>query len=310
MGRTPYNSPPESALPIKVQPRESPYPVPHPHGQYHGYPPPLPPQHLPPPRYYAPKRWFPWLMPTFIVANIVVFVISMYINDCPARFRNCTGTSVLGRFAFQSTHENPLLGPSASTLLSLGAMDVQKVVHEHEIWRLVSCMWLHAGAFHVFANMFSLLFVGIRLEQEFGFLRIGLLYLISGVGGSLISSLFVRDTISVGASGALFGLLGAMLSELFANWTIYENKCESLLSLLIIILINMALGILPHVDNFAHLGGFFTGFLLGFVLLLRPQFAWISARNSPPGYVTKPKPKYKAYQCVLLIISMIILVAG
>ncbi|KAL0460327.1 UNVERIFIED_CONTAM: RHOMBOID-like protein 1 [Sesamum latifolium] len=256
MGRTPYNSPPESALPIKVQPRESPYPVPHPHAQYHGHPPPLPPQHMaPPPRYYAPKRWFPWLMPTVIVANIVIFVISMYINDCPARFRNCTGTSVLGRFAFQSTHENPLLGP----LLPL---------------------------------------------------RIGLLYLISGVGGSLISSLFVRDTISVGASGALFGLLGAMLSELFANWTIYENKCESLLSLLIIILINMALGILPHVDNFAHLGGFFTGFLLGFVLLLRPQFAWINARNSPPGYVTKPKPKYKAYQCILLIISMIILVAG
>lgn len=55
-------------------------------------------------------------------------------------------------------------------------------------------------------------------------MRIGLLYVIAGIGGSLSSCLFVRTTISVGASGALFGLLGAMLSELFVNWTIYENK--------------------------------------------------------------------------------------
>jgi membrane associated rhomboid family serine protease len=56
--------------------------------------------------------------------------------------------------------------------------------------------------------------------------RIGIIYLVSGVGGSVLSSLFVRNTISVGASGALFGLLGAMLSELFTNWTIYSNKVQ------------------------------------------------------------------------------------
>ena len=55
-------------------------------------------------------------------------------------------------------------------------------------------------------------------------MRVGVIYLASGVGGSVLSSLFVRDNISVGASGALFGLLGAMLSELFTNWTIYTNK--------------------------------------------------------------------------------------
>lgn len=54
--------------------------------------------------------------------------------------------------------------------------------------------------------------------------RIGPLYVISGIGGSLLSGLFIESTISVGASGALFGLLGAMLSELIANWTIYANK--------------------------------------------------------------------------------------
>jgi len=54
--------------------------------------------------------------------------------------------------------------------------------------------------------------------------RIGPLYIISGIGGSLLSALFIESTIEVGASGALFGLLGAMLSELITNWTIYAKK--------------------------------------------------------------------------------------
>jgi membrane associated rhomboid family serine protease len=53
---------------------------------------------------------------------------------------------------------------------------------------------------------------------------VGIIFLLSGFGGSILSSLFIRDNISVGASGALFGLLGAMLSELLTNWTIYTNK--------------------------------------------------------------------------------------
>ena len=56
--------------------------------------------------------------------------------------------------------------------------------------------------------------------------RIGTVYLLSGFGGSILSSLFIRNSISVGASGALFGLLGAMLSELITNWTIYANKVD------------------------------------------------------------------------------------
>lgn len=54
--------------------------------------------------------------------------------------------------------------------------------------------------------------------------RIGIIYLLSGFSGSVLSSLFIRENISVGASGALFGLLGAMLSELITNWTLYTNK--------------------------------------------------------------------------------------
>ncbi|KAK3206275.1 hypothetical protein Dsin_020321 [Dipteronia sinensis] len=258
------------------------------------------------------KRHKSWLVPGFVVANILMFIVTMYVNNCPRNYGSgyCIG-GFLGRFSFQPMKENPLLGPSSLTLEKMGALQVDKVVKRHQAWRLISCIWLHAGVFHVLANMLSLVFIGIRLEQEFGFLRIGLLYVIAGFGGSLLSALFIQQGISVGASGALFGLLGAMLSELLANWTIYENKLIALLTLIFIIIINLAVGILPHVDNFAHIGGFLSGFLLGFVFLIRPQFGWVNQKNAPPGYIaTRVKPKHKTYQYVLWVISLILLTVG
>ncbi|OEL27854.1 RHOMBOID-like protein 1 [Dichanthelium oligosanthes] len=293
------------------------------HQQRRSRPPP------PPPPVFRPfRRWFPFLVPLFIVANIALFVLTMYVNDCPAHAQ-ATGAAIggsvgesataqgcwlapeLGRFAFQSFKENPLVGPSSATLLKLGALETSKVTKDHEGWRLITCIWLHAGVIHILANMLSLVLIGIRLEKEFGFMRIGTLYVISGVGGSLLSSLFMVSNISVGASGALFGLLGSMLSELITNWTIYENKIAALLTLVMIIVINLAVGILPHVDNFAHLGGFTSGFFLGFVLLMRPQFGYINQKNSPLEYpMGVTKRKFKIYQIILFVIATVILVTG
>uniref|UniRef100_A0A2C9WLJ8 RHOMBOID-like protein n=1 Tax=Manihot esculenta TaxID=3983 RepID=A0A2C9WLJ8_MANES len=241
------------------------------------------------------------------VSNILLFFISMYVNDCPKNSESCIG-KFLGRFSFQPVKENPLLVPSSSTLEKMGALDVDKVVHRHQAWRLISCIWLHAGVFHLLANMLSLVFIGIRLEQEFGFRiewRVEVSELVCGIGsfcyswlnissqltllkfkldwsvifgfaGSLLSALFIQLGISIGASGALFGLLRGMLLELITNWTIYANKMylAARMTLILIIVINLAVGILPHVDNFAHIGGFLSGFLLGFVLLIWPHFGW------------------------------------
>ena len=227
---------------------------------------------------YDPEvHWTSWLVPLFVAVNVVVFFVVMYVNDCPRKNLGFEGDCVarfLGRFSFQPLRENPLFGPSSSTLTKMGALRWDDVVNHHQAWRLVTCIWLHAGVVHLAANMLSLVFIGIRLEQQFGFVRIGIIYLLSGFGGSVLSSLFIRNNISVGASGALFGLLGAMLSELITNWSIYTNKAAALFTLLFIIVINLAIGMLPHVDNFAHIGGFLAGFLLGFILLLRPQFGW------------------------------------
>ncbi|KAJ6804154.1 RHOMBOID-like protein 3 isoform X1 [Iris pallida] len=258
------------------------------------------------------REWTAWMVPVLVVANVAMFLVAMGINNCPAHRANpyqpsCVA-SFLHRFSFQPLRENPLFGPSAATLQKLGALEWDRVVHQHQAWRLVTCIWLHAGVIHVLANMLSLVFIGIRLEQQFGFIRIGVIYLLSGFGGSVLSCLFIRNNISVGASGALFGLLGAMLSELFSNWTIYTNKAAALFSLLVIIVINLAVGILPHVDNFAHIGGFLTGFLLGFVLLIRPQFGWVERHSLPPA--SQVKLKHKTYQYILLVIALMLLIAG
>eukprot|EP00249_Psilotum_nudum_P011298 c23086_g1_i1 orf=183-1346(+) len=259
------------------------------------------------------RKRYSWLIPLFLVANVTMFVIVMYVNNCPRNIipgKHCV-VRFFGRLSFQPLSENPLLGPSSTALEDMGALEVNKVVHDHQGWRLITCVWLHAGVVHLLANMLGLLFIGIRLEQEFGFLKIGIVYLLSGYGGSLLSALFLQKTISVGASGALFGLLGAMLSELITNWTIYANKCAALSTLVLIVALNLGVGILPHVDNFAHIGGFISGFLLGFILLVRPQLGWVDQANIPPGYeVESPiKSKHKAYQYIFWVMALVVLIA-
>ncbi|KAG0462290.1 hypothetical protein HPP92_020766 [Vanilla planifolia] len=95
------------------------------------------------------------------------------------------------------------------------------------------------------------------------------------------------------------------------NWTIYSNKFASLLTLLVVIAINLALGILPHVDNFAHIGGFISGVLLGFLFLIRPQFRWLTQYDASSQHEsTSIMPKHKTYQYVLCIISGALLIVG
>ncbi|XP_042475436.1 RHOMBOID-like protein 1 isoform X2 [Macadamia integrifolia] len=252
-------------------------------------------------KFHPLRRWFPWLIPTFVVVNVALFVITMYLNNCPKNSDSCLAP-FLGRLSFQPFKYNPLLGPSSYTLKKMGAqkLGAQEMVHGHQAWHLITCIWLHAGVFHVLANMSGLLFIGIPLEQGFGF---GLLYVLSGFGGSLLSALFTQSRgISLGASGAIFGLVGGMLSELITNWTLYENKFAALFYLLFVIVVNLAVGLLPQVDNFGHLGGLSSGFLLGFVFLIRPQFAWVSHRRTAP--------KHLMYQYILWILALILLILG
>ncbi|KAH7387213.1 hypothetical protein KP509_16G010900 [Ceratopteris richardii] len=135
-------------------------------------------------------------------------------------------------------------------------------------------------------DLISLLFVGIRLEQEFGCVRVGCIYFLSGIGGSLFSLLFIENRVSVGSSGALFGLMGAVVAEIVPNWSKHEGKCPTFATLGVIALLLFIIGLFPHIDNFSHIGGFLFGTMLGYVFFIRPHFDWSKYPMAPHNRIT------------------------
>uniref|UniRef100_A0A2N9G812 RHOMBOID-like protein n=1 Tax=Fagus sylvatica TaxID=28930 RepID=A0A2N9G812_FAGSY len=221
-----------------------------------------------------------WIISVFVIFHVVAFFATMFVNDCWTNSHQDCALKVLGRLSFQPLSENPLLGPSSSTLGEMGALQRRFLTEYHQTWRLFAFPCLHAGAIHLVINLCSVIFIGVLLEQEFGPFRIGVLYILSAFVGTLVAALFVKNSPVVGSSGALYGLIGAMLSVLIRNWKIYTNKFESLASLFFVSMINFVLGLLPYVDNFSNIGGFISGFLLGFVLLFSPQLSEVAQNKA------------------------------
>ncbi|KAF5450810.1 hypothetical protein F2P56_031130 [Juglans regia] len=165
-----------------------------------------------------------WVISVFVILHIVAFFATMFVNDCWTNSHHDCALKVFGRLSFQPLSENPLLGPSASTLDEMGALRRTFSTQYHQIWRLFTSPCLHAGAIHLVINLCCVIFIGVHLEQEFGSLRIGLVYILSAFAGTLVAAVFVQNRPTVSSSGALCGLLGAMLSMLIRNWKVYTNK--------------------------------------------------------------------------------------
>ncbi|CAB4297529.1 unnamed protein product [Prunus armeniaca] len=224
-------------------------------------------------RYRRPRRRRAdtWLISLFVILHIVAFMATMVVNDCWSKSHGDCALKAFGRLSFQPLSENPLFGPSASTLDEMGALRRTFLTENHQTWRLFTFPCLHAGAIHLVINLSCVIFVGIHLEQEFGPIMAGLIYILSAFVGTLVAALFVEKRPSVGSSGALFGLLGATLSALIQNWEMYTNKFTALASVIFVSIGNFLLGLLPYVDNFSSIGGFISGFLLGSVFLSSPK---------------------------------------
>ncbi len=127
-----------------------------------------------------------------------------------------------------------------------------------EVWRLISCMFLHANFMHIFVNAISLRNVGVSVETIYGSKKFIVIYLVSGLIGSLASFSFSSNP-SVGASGAIFGLIGALLYFGVAE----SEKSKKLFgsSIISTIAINILYGLsTTGIDNFAHIGGLVGGF--------------------------------------------------
>jgi len=130
-----------------------------------------------------------------------------------------------------------------------------------DYYRLVTGIFLHGGIFHLFFNCYSLYIVGAQIESFLGKIKFLIIYLFSGICGSLFSMMFGGDVASIGASGAIFGLLGSLVYFGYHYRVYLGNVIKS--QIIPLIILNLMLGfITPGVDNFAHIGGLIGGTLI------------------------------------------------
>ena len=150
------------------------------------------------------------------------------------------------------------------TLIELGAK-VNVLINNGQPWRLVTCAFLHGGLAHIAFNMYALKIIGSEVEYVYGKFKYIAIYLISALGGSIFSYLFNANSISVGASGAIFGLLGAMI--IFGIR--HKNRIGKayIMNLFKVLLINIFIGVtLSNIDNGAHIGGLVLGCISALVM--------------------------------------------
>lgn len=183
-------------------------------------------------------------------------------------------------------------GPSdVKTLVFMGA-NSSYYTKAGEYYRLLTCIFLHAGFTHIICNMYSLIVIGPQVESFYGKLKYLFIFLVSGICGSILSLVFSSSNIvSVGASGAIFGLLGAIIYFGYHYRVYLGNVLKS--QIIPVIILNLVIGsMISGIDNFAHVGGLIGGL-----------FAAMAC-----GVPDKSSTSDKINGCILLIIYLIFIV--
>ncbi|ESN89904.1 hypothetical protein HELRODRAFT_91247 [Helobdella robusta] len=148
-----------------------------------------------------------------------------------------------------------------------------------QIYRLFFSLFVHAGVVHLLVTVVFQLTIMRDLEKLAGTIRIATIYIVSGLGGCLASVIFLPHLVEAGPSGSQFGLLSCLFVEVIQNRMILKQPCLAILKLSGLMLFLFLLGLMPMIDNFAHLFGFLFGFLLSFVLLPYISISVVDKRN-------------------------------
>jgi rhomboid protease GluP len=152
-----------------------------------------------------------------------------------------------------------------------------------EYWRLVTTGFVHGNLMHIGFNMWCLWSLGQLSEKLFGSWITAAVYLLTGVGGALLSIFVHPERLEIGASGAIFGIAGAVLSGIkFGNVSLSSWQKRSITSSLIFFAgFNLFIGLAPGIDNWCHIGGFITGLIFGVPLATanasgKKTFEWMT----------------------------------
>lgn len=218
---------------------------------------------------------------------------------------------------------NPMIGPSAETLILMGAKDSYLIVSENEVWRILSSAILHAGLVHYIINCLALWFVGKAIETTHGTIATAMIFIISAIGGTLFSAIFLPEYITVGASGGIFGLIGACVADIIMNWKhlfsdfVTENGRRNnhllvIVFLILDIVLNCLIGLTPYVDNFTHLGGLIYGLLCGLSTMERLSDSFFGMEKDCFTRVKQIITRFLGLiiGIILIIITTVILLQG
>jgi rhomboid protease GluP len=188
-----------------------------------------------------------------------------------------------------------IMNPSGPDLIRWGA-NWGVLTLGGEYWRLLSATFVHIGIIHIALNMWCLLYLGQLSERLFGKWQTFLIYVLTGVGGNLLSLAYEPTRFSAGASGAIFGLAGALLAGVrFGNLSITAGEKRSIFSSVILFAgFSFYMGMQGNVDNMCHLGGFVSGLIVGLPLALP----------------SSSKAKHTMFQIITLAITATLLAAA
>jgi rhomboid protease GluP len=186
-------------------------------------------------------------LPTFKpVATMIILAITVIIY--------------LGQMLTQSTF-------NGSDLLFMMGGKINPLIEQGQVWRLITPVFLHGSISHILLNMYALFVLGRVLESVYGHGRFLLLYFISAFAGNVMSFILSPNA-SLGASTAIFGLIGAEAIFVIRNKRFFGNRYQSTIAnICMIIALNLIIGFMPgtSIDYWGHIGGFIGGSLFGFL---------------------------------------------
>ncbi|PFH50798.1 hypothetical protein AMATHDRAFT_60450 [Amanita thiersii Skay4041] len=235
----------------------------------------------------------------FVVYLLTVVMIAVFIYELVLNAREQGNP-----FSFKPV-VNPMLGPSSPALIHVGARfppcmkfveavppttnfacmnntalppdricTVEEVCgfggfhgkNPNQSFRFITPIFLHAGIIHLLLNMLAQYTLSGQIEREMGSGGFIITYFAAGIFGNVLGGNFSLVGVpSVGASGAIFGTLAVTWVDLFAHWKYHYRPVRRLIFMIIELLIGIAIGYIPYVDNFAHIGGFVMGLLIGVI---------------------------------------------
>jgi|GEM_PF-836898 len=195
-----------------------------------------------------------WLAYLLLAVNVLMFGLTLFVsNTIQLPYQDAVGNVYIDAY----TAALGLLGAKENTLINAG-----------QWWRLLTPVVLHGDLMHLLFNSWALFVFGPLVERIYGTLRFAVVYVLSGLGSSIASYVFNPEALSIGASGAIFGLIGTITAYTYVSrhWAGPDATKMQLGQMAVLAIINLAIGFAPgsNIDNAGHIGGLITGAIVGY----------------------------------------------